>query len=83
MKEKSGRVREREERLFLTFLSFSWVVTNSQCMPEYVVWCVCVKKSGKMKEKRDSLARKSHFKQLRGGYQAKNSGGQFISLASC
>ena len=24
-------------RLFLTFLSFSWVVTNSQCMPEYVV----------------------------------------------
>ena len=21
----------------LTFLSFSWVVTNSQCMPEYVV----------------------------------------------
>ena len=30
--------------LFLTFLSFSWVVTNSQCMPEYVVWCVCRKK---------------------------------------
>ena len=24
-------------RLLLTFLSFSWVVTNSQCMPEYVV----------------------------------------------
>ena len=24
-------------RLFLTFLSFSWVVTNRQCMPEYVV----------------------------------------------
>ena len=23
-------------RLFLTFLSFSWVVTNSKCMPEYV-----------------------------------------------
>ena len=23
--------------LLLTFLSFSWVVTNSQCMPEYVV----------------------------------------------
>ena len=77
-------------RLFLTFLSFSWVVTNSQCMPEYVVWCVCRKrkkkekkrKNGKMKN-RDSLARKSHFKQLCGGYQAKNSGGQFISLASC
>ena len=61
------------------------VVTNSQCMPEYVVWCVCRKKkwkNGKMKN-RDSLARKSHFKQLCGGYQAKNSGGQFISLASC
>ena len=24
-------------RLLLAFLSFSWVVTNSQCMPEYVV----------------------------------------------
>ena len=32
---------------------------------------------------RDSLARKSHFNQLCGGYQAKISGGQFISLASC
>ena len=73
--------------LFLTSLSFSWVVTNSQCMPEYVVWRVCRKrkkeeKNGKMKN-RDSLARKSHFNQLFGGYQAKNSGGQFISLASC
>ena len=38
--------------------------------------CVCVRVW-------DSLARKSHFKQLCGGYQAKNSGGQFISLASC
>ena len=77
--------------LFLTFFSFSWVVTNSQCMPEYVVWCVCVEKKRKKKKKekngkmknRDSLARKSHFNQLCGGYQAKNSGGQFISLASC
>ena len=43
--------------------------------------CVCVC-TWKMKN-RDSLARKSHFKQLCGGYQAKNSGGQFISLASC
>ena len=47
--------------LFLTFLSFSWVVTNSQCMPEYVVWCVC-RKNGKNGKNRDSLARKSHFK---------------------
>ena len=29
--------------ILLTLLSFSWVVTNSQCMPEYVVWRVCVK----------------------------------------
>ena len=28
---------------------------------------------------RDSLARKSHFNQLCGGYQAKFSGGQFIT----
>ena len=28
----------------LALLSFSWVVTNSQCMPEYVVWCVCRKR---------------------------------------
>ena len=26
--------------ILLALLSFSWVVTNSQCMPEYVVWCV-------------------------------------------
>ena len=42
---------------------------------------MCVKNE-KMKN-RDSLARKSHFNQLCGGYQAKISGGQFISLASC
>ena len=54
------------------------------------MWCVSVEKkkkekngkNGKMKN-RDSLGRKSHFNQLCGGYQAKNSGGQFISLASC
>ena len=46
------------------------------------VVCVCVEKNEKMKN-RNSLARKSHFNQLCGGYQAKNSGGQFISLASC
>ena len=44
-------------------LSFSWVVTNSQCMPEYVVWRVCKNKkmNGKMKKmkNRDSLARKA------------------------
>ena len=35
------------------------------------MWCgVCVEKNGKMKN-RDSLARKSYFKQLCGGYQAK------------
>ena len=45
-----------------------------------VCLCVCVKIEMK---NRDSLARKSHFKQLCGGYQAKNSGGLFISLASC
>ena len=38
-------------RLFLTFLSFSWVVTNSQCMPEYVVWCVCRKRKKEKKKK--------------------------------
>ena len=52
------------------------------CVCVCVCACVCVKKNGKMKN-RDSLARKSHFNQLCGGYQAKNSGGQFISLASC
>ena len=46
------------------------------------VACFCQKRKRKMKN-RDSLARKSHFNQLCGGYQAKNSGGQFISLASC
>ena len=35
----------------------------------YPCVCVCVK-NGKMKN-RDSLARKSHFNQLCGGYQAK------------
>ena len=38
--------------LFLTFLSFSWVVTNSQGMPEYVVWCVCVEKKRKKKKRK-------------------------------
>ena len=53
-----GRTRLSSlSRTLLTFLSFSWVVTNSQCMPEYVVWCACVEKNGKMKN-RDSLARK-------------------------
>ena len=41
--------------------------------------CVCV---WKMKN-RDSLARKSCFNQPCGVDQAKISGGQFISLASC
>ena len=45
---------------------------------------VCVEKMKKWKMKnRDSLARNSHFNQLCGGHQAKISGGQFISLASC
>ena len=35
--------------ILLALLSFSWVVTNSQCMPEYVVWCVCVLKKKKKK----------------------------------
>ena len=58
-----------------------WVLVVCACMCSCVCVCVCVK-NGKM-ENRDSLARKSHFNQLCGGYQAKNSGGQFISLASC
>ena len=36
--------------ILLALLSFSWVVTNSQCMPEYVVWHVCVKKIKKMEK---------------------------------
>ena len=57
------------------------------------VVCVCRKRKKKKNEKskknekekknRDSLDKKSHFNQLCGGYQAKTSGGQFISLASC
>ena len=38
--------RLRSHTSFFSF-SFSWVVTNSQCMPEYVVWCVCVEKEKK------------------------------------
>ena len=30
--------------ILLALLSFSWVVTNSQCMSEYVVWCVWKRK---------------------------------------
>ena len=69
---------------------FSFILLGGYQQPVYAgvcgVVCVCRKKrkekNGKMKN-RDSLARKSHFNQLCGGYQAKNSGGQFISLASC
>ena len=54
--------------VLLALLSSSWVVTNSQCMPEYVVWRVCVKKM----EIGIHWPEKSHFNQLCGGYQAKN-----------
>ena len=69
-----GHVRARARACVCVCVCVSASVCRS-------MWCVC-KKNGKMKN-RDSLARKSHFKQLCGGYQAKNSGGQFISLASC
>ena len=53
--------------ILLALLSFSWVVTNSQCMSEYMVWCVCAEKEKKWKngkmENMDSLARKSQFNQ--------------------
>ena len=64
--------------ILLALLSFAWVVTNSQCMPEYAVWCVCKKKE---KINRDSLARKSHFNQPCGVDQVNISGGQFESLS--
>ena len=78
--------RTRLSSLSRTLPDFSFILLGGYQQPVYAgvcgAVCVCVEKNGKMKN-RDSLARKSHFKQLCGGYQAKNSGGQFISLASC
>ena len=78
--------RTRLSSLSRTLPDFSFILLGGYQQPVYTgvcgVMCVCVEKNGKMKN-RDSLARKSHFKQLCGGYQAKDSGGQFISLASC
>ena len=76
--------RTRLSSLSRTLPDFSFILLGGYQQPVYAGVCgvVCVEKMGKMKN-RDSLARKSHFKQLCGGYQAKNSGGQFISLASC
>ena len=75
--------RTRFSSLSRTLPDFSFILLGGYQQPVYAGVCgvVCVKK--KKNENRDSLARKSHFKQLCGGYQAKNSGGQFISLASC
>ena len=82
--------RTRLSSLSRTLLDFSFILLGGYQQPVYAgvcgVVCVCKKKIEKKKiemKNRDSLARKSHFKQLCGGYQAKNSGGQFISLASC
>ena len=43
-RDRNGSVYQDQDQVFLlflrlhlTFLSFSWVVINSQCMPEYVV----------------------------------------------
>ena len=68
--------------------SSSFILLGGYQQPVYAgvcgVACGCIKKKKNEKMKnRDSLARKSHFNQLCGGYQAKISGGQFTSLASC
>ena len=91
-REAAGSIPDDYGRTRLSSLSrslpdFSFILLGGYQQPMYAGVCgvVCVEKkkkekNGKMKK---SLARKSHFNQLCGGYQAKNSGGQFISLASC
>ena len=91
--ERKVRKRPRKRRKTCATIIAPFLLGGYQ-QPVYAgvcgVVCVCRKKKEKRKKKknrkmknRDSLARKSHFNQLCGGYQAKNSGGQFISLASC
>ena len=90
-REVAGSIPDDYGRTRLSSLSrslpdFSFILLGGYQQPGYAgvcgVVCVCVEKKWK-NENMDSLARKSHFNQLCGGYQAKNSGGQFISLASC
>ena len=67
--------------ILLALLSFPWVATDSQWMLEYVVWCVMKMKKMKIgvhwPEKATSVRRVCNVD------QAKNSGGQFITLANC
>ena len=77
--------RTRLSSLSRTLPDFSFILLGGYQQPVYAGVCgvVCVCRKNWKNENRDSLARKSHFKQLCGEYQAKTSGGQFISLASC
>ena len=52
--------------ILLALLSFSWVVTNSQRMPECVVWrvCVCVSKKNEKMEKNEKKGCTGHKKPL-------------------
>ena len=67
--------------------SSSFILLGGYQQPVYAGVCgvhvACVCKKMKKWKNRVSLARKRHFNQLCGGYQAKISSDQFISLASC
>ena len=66
--------------ILLSLLSFSWVVTNSQCMLEYVMWRVGVK----IKNKKGFTGQKKATSiSCVVDTRLENSGSQFISRACC
>ena len=85
-REVAGSIPDDYGRTRLSSLSHSpsssFILLGGYQQPVHARVCDVASVCTKMKN-RDSLARKSHFNQLCGGYQAKISGGQFISPASC